>query len=71
MNILETLNIGDTLFLMNREVVVIKVYTLFGVVMVRYLFNMKEFCVDVCSLSIEPDYSNSISLKLFRGESCE
>lgn len=60
--------IGDTLFLMHREVVVIKVYTLFGFVMVRYLDEMKEFCVDVCALSREPDYTNSISLKLLKEE---
>ena len=60
--------IGDTLFLMHREVVVIKVYTLFGFVMVRYCDEMKEFCVDVCALSREPDYTNSISLKLLKEE---
>ena len=60
--------IGDTLFLMHREVMVIKVYTLFRFVTVRYLDEMKEFCVDVCALSREPDYTNSISLKLLKGE---
>lgn len=60
--------IGDILFLMHRKVVVIKVYTLFGLVIVRYLDEMKEFCVDVCALSREPDYTNSISLKLFKEE---
>ena len=34
---------GDTLFLMHREVIVIKVYTLFRLAMVRYLDEMKEF----------------------------
>ena len=45
---------GNTLFLMHREVIVIKVikvYTLFRLAMVRYLDEMKEFCVDVCALS--------------------
>lgn len=60
--------IDDTLFLMHREVVVIKVYTLFRFVTVHYLDEMKEFCVDVCALSREPDYTNSISLKLLKGE---
>lgn len=68
MNIQNPPKIGDTLFLMHREVVVIKVYTLFGFVMVRYLDEMKEFCVDVCALSREPDYTNSISLKLLKEE---
>ena len=58
---------GNTLFLMHREVIVIKVikvYTLFRLAMVRYLDEMKEFCVDVCALSQEPDFTNSISLKI-------
>ena len=62
---------GNTLFLMHREVIVIKVikvYTLFRLAMVRYLDEMKEFCVDVCALSQEPDFTNSISLKILRGE---
>lgn len=62
---------GNTLFLMHREVIVIKVikvYTLFRLAMVRYWDEMKEFCVDVCALSQEPDFTNSISLKILGGE---
>lgn len=62
---------GNTLFLMHREVIVIKVikvYTLFRLAMVRYLDEMKEFRVDVCALSQEPDFTNSISLKILGGE---
>ena len=62
---------GDTLFLMHREVIVIKVYTLFRLAMVRYLDEMKEFRVDVCALSQEPDFTNSISLKILGGKCCE
>ena len=62
---------GDTLFLMHREVIVIKVYTLFRLAMVRYLDEMKEFCVDVCALSQEPDFTNSILLKILGGKCCE
>ena len=68
MNIQNPPKIGDTLFLMHREVVVINVYTIFGLVIVRYLDEVKEFCVDICVLSRKPDYTNSISLKLFKGE---
>lgn len=56
---------------MHREVIVIKVYTLFRLAMVRYLDEMKEFCVDVCALSQEPDFTNSISLKILGGKCCE
>lgn len=63
--------IGDRLFLMHREVVVMKVYSLFRLVTVHYSEELKEFCVDVCALSDEPDYTNSISLRLFRGNYSE
>lgn len=59
--------IGDKPFLMNREVVVVKVYSLFRLIKVRYVEETKEFCVDVCALTDEPDYTNSISLRLLRG----
>lgn len=68
MNIQNPPKIGDTLFLMHREVVVIKVYTLFRLVTVRYLDEMRGFCVDICALSRTPDYTNSISLKILKGE---
>jgi hypothetical protein len=71
MSIQNSPKIGDTLFLLHRKVLVIKVYTLFGFVIVRYLDEMKEFCVDICALSREPDYTNSISLKLLRRKCCE
>lgn len=60
--------IGDTLFLMHKKVIVMKVYSLFKLVTVRYLEEIKEFCVDICALSDEPDYTNSISINLFKGE---
>ncbi len=56
-------NKGDKLYLMHREVVVIKVYSLFKFVSVRYSEETKEFCVDICALSYEPDYTNSISFR--------
>lgn len=71
MSIQNSPKIGDTLFLLHREVIVIKVYTLFRFVMVHYLDEMKEFCVDVCALSQEPDFTNSISLEVLGGKCCE
>lgn len=68
MNIQNPPKIGDTLFLMHREVVVIKVYTFFSFAVVHYLDEVKEFCVDICALSREPDYTTSISLELLKGE---
>lgn len=59
--------IGDKLFLMHREVVVIKVYWMFSLAKVHYTEETKEFCIDTCALTNEPDYTNSISLTLLRG----
>lgn len=60
--------IGDTLFLLHRELIVLRVYALFSLVAVRYLDEIKEFCVDIRALSRIPDYTNSISLNVFKGE---
>ncbi len=66
MNIKDPPKKGDRFFLLHREIVVIKECTLFGFVTVRYLNEMKDFCVDFCALSSEPDYTNSVSLQLFK-----
>lgn len=60
--------VGDKLFLMHKEVVVIKAYSLFRLIKVRYTGETKEFCVDGCALTDEPDYTNTISLRLPRGK---
>lgn len=67
MNVQNLPEIGETLFLMHRKVVVIEVYSVFRLVAVRYLEEIKEFCIDACALSYEPVYTNSISLRLTRG----
>lgn len=60
--------IGDKRFLMHREVIVTKVYSLFRLIKVRYTGETMEFCVDACALTNEPDYTNSISLGLFKNK---
>ncbi len=64
-------HINDTLFYINKEVKVTRVYALFGLVIVQYLNEHKEFCVDYHALSLKPDNTNSISLYLFEGENHE
>lgn len=59
--------VGDRPFLMHREVIVINVYSLFRIIKIRYTEGTKEFCVDACALTDEPDYTNSISLRLLKG----
>lgn len=60
--------IGDKLFLLHREIIVLNVYALFSLVTVRYLNEIKEFSVDICALSPIPNYTNFISLNIFKGK---
>lgn len=60
--------IGVKAFLMHREVIIINVYSLFRLIKIRYAGEDFEFCVDACALTNEPDYTNSISLRLLGGE---
>jgi hypothetical protein len=57
--------IGDKLFLLHREIEVTKVYDLFRLIKTHYTEETLEFFVDVCALTTEPDYTNSISLGIF------
>jgi hypothetical protein len=59
--------IGDKPFLMHREAIVVEVFAIFRLIKVRYAEETTEFCVDACALTTEPDYTNSISLRLLRG----
>lgn len=68
MNVQNPPGIGDTLFLMHRKVVVTNVYLLFRLVSVHYLGDNKVFSVDICALSNDPVFENSISLGLIEGE---
>lgn len=65
------LKTGDRRFLMHRSVEVVMVYSSFQLVKVRYAEENAEFCVDVCALTTEPNYTNSISLGALRRNSGE
>ena len=58
--------IGKQLYLLQRKVIVTKVYEVFGLIKIRYIDEMEEFAVDVCSLTAFPAEVKSISLKLLR-----
>ena len=47
---------------MHREVVVIKAYTIFGLIKIRYRKESFEFFVDASALTTAPDFTNSISI---------
>ena len=56
----------DKLFLMHKEVVVIKVYAIFGLIKIRYKENQHEFFVDASALTATPDFANSIPIRMLR-----
>lgn len=60
-------NAGDKLFLMRREIIVIKVYDTFRLIKIRYTDEDAEFIVDVCAVTKTPDDTNSISIGILRG----
>lgn len=62
---------GNKLFLMQREVVVTKVYADFRLIRIHYTEESLEFFVDACAVTTEPDYTNSISIRMLRGNSGE
>ena len=47
---------------------VLNIYTLFSLVTVRYMNEIKEFSADICALSRIPNYTSFISLNIFKGE---
>lgn len=59
---------GDKLFLMQREVVVTKVYADFRLIKIRYTEESLEFFVDTCAVTTAPDYTSSISIRMLRGK---
>jgi hypothetical protein len=60
-------NKGDKMFLIHKEVVVINAYPIFSLIKIRYKEETFEFFVDANSLSTIPDFTNSISIRNFRG----
>ena len=58
---------GDRLFLMHREVIVTKTYSIFQLVKIHYTEQSDEFCIDYHALTSQPDYTNSISIRKLRG----
>lgn len=67
MNIQNLPKIGDKLFLIHKEVTITGVYSVFQLVKLRYTEEIHEFYVDVCALTRKPDYTNSISVGIIRG----
>lgn len=60
--------IGEKCYLRYREVIVIDIWEFFHLVKVKDLINKHLVTVDKCTLTSSPDFTNSISLELFKGE---
>lgn len=61
--------IGEKCYYMHREVIVIDVLDYFHLVKIKDLSGTYSICVDKCVLTRKPDFANTISLRLFGGES--
>lgn len=60
--------IGEKSYYMHREVIIIDVLEFFHLVKIKDLSGKYSICVDKCALTREPDFVNTISLRLFGGE---
>lgn len=61
--------VGDKCYYMHKEVIVIDVMDCVHLVKVTDLSGAYSICVDKCVLTRTPDFANTISLRLFGGES--
>jgi hypothetical protein len=59
--------IGDRLFFINNEVIVVQLFEVFQLAKIRYINSFKTFIVDVHCLSEETNERSSISIKLLGG----
>ena len=60
--------IGEKCFFMHREVIVVAVWESFHLVRIKDIVNECLLNVDRCTLTLSPEFTNSISLGLFGGE---
>lgn len=60
--------IGEKCYYVNREVIVMGIFDCFHLVKIKDIVDEYSLCVDKCTLTREPDLTNSISLGLFGGK---
>ena len=61
------LSIGEHRYYLHMEVTVIRVWKCFHIVEIQELGKEQSFYVDICTLTLEPNLTNSISLGYFMG----
>lgn len=57
----------DILFFMDKEITVLKVFENLQLAKVKYNYSKIEFMTDIHALSVEPDKTSSISIKMLGG----
>ncbi|NYB73419.1 hypothetical protein HZF24_04615 [Sedimentibacter hydroxybenzoicus DSM 7310] len=62
---------GEKYYFMHKEVTIIKVWDCFHLAEIKELISQRSLLVDICTLTINPNYTNSISLRLFLEEENE
>lgn len=60
-------HVNDRMFFINKEVIVMKVFSIFQLAEVRYAYSFNTFMVDIKVLRQDADESSSISIKLLGG----
>ena len=61
--------VNQKMFLMNKEVVILKVYSEFNLAKVNYINCDVKFVIDIHALSEYPDLANTISIRVLGGVS--
>ena len=56
---------GEKYFFKQEEVTVMRVWDCFHLVEIKDRTSRQPLCVDICTLTDEPDFTNTISLKYF------
>ncbi len=59
--------VNERLFFFDKEVIVVKVFSIFQLAEIRYACSLATFMVDIKVLRQEADKSSSISIKLLGG----
>lgn len=59
--------VKDRMFFMDKEIIILKLFNIFQLAEIRYIYSPMKFMVDVNVLSQSPDDSSSISVKLLGG----
>ena len=59
--------VNQKMFLMDKKVVILKIIKEFNIAKVKYINCNVKFFVDIHALGINPDMTNTISIKVLGG----